>query len=53
MNLAARGARHLGERPERIKDSAELRQVRRQARKVWLQSFASATVLTLLALALP
>jgi len=38
---------------ERIKDAAELVQVRRQARRVWLKSLLAAIFLTLIALALP
>ena len=53
MNLSARGSRNLNDYDEKIEDEQELRQVRRQARKVWLKSFLAALFLTLLALALP
>jgi hypothetical protein len=51
--LAARGSRLIASEREPITDPAELRQVRRQARRVHLQAFLAAVVLTLLALALP
>jgi len=39
--------------PETIEDRAELAQVRRQARKVHIQSAIFATVLTILVLVIP
>jgi hypothetical protein len=53
VNLAARGSRHLDEKPEKIEDSAELAQVRRQARRVHVKAFLVALFLTLVTLALP
>ena len=53
MNLASRGQRNIDSRPEDIQDAAELAQVRRQARKVYLKSWVAAAVLTAACLALP
>ena len=53
MNLAARGSRHLDEKSEKIEDTAELAQVRRQARRVHAKAFLVALLLTLVTLALP
>jgi hypothetical protein len=53
VGLAARGSRQLGEKVEKIEDTAELAQVRRQARRVQLKAFLAAIPLTLIALALP
>ena len=53
MGLAARGSRQLGEKVEKIEDTAELAQVRRQAGRVQLKAFLAAIPLTLIALALP
>jgi hypothetical protein len=53
VGLAARGSRRLGEQVEKIEDSAELAQVRRQARLVSLKALAAGIALTLIALALP
>jgi hypothetical protein len=53
VNLSARGSRNLNDFDEKIEDEQELKQVRRQARKVWLKSFVAAVFLTLLALVLP
>jgi len=53
VNLAARGSRHLDEKPEKIEDSAELARVRQQARRVHLKALLVALVCTLIALALP
>ena len=39
--------------PEAVEDQAELAQVRRQARKVHIESAIFATVLTILVLAIP
>jgi hypothetical protein len=52
VSLAARGARQLGERVERIEDREELARVRRQAFKVLVKSALGAVPLTLFALAL-
>lgn len=52
MRLAARGSRNLDSGEEKIEDEVVLAQVRRQARKVQVQSFLSAAVLTVLSLAL-
>jgi len=46
VNLAARGLRDLDSGSEPTADSAELAQVRRQARMVHLKSFAAAALLT-------
>lgn len=43
----------MGEKVEKIEDDAELAQVRRQARRVHIQSFLAALLLTLIALVLP
>ncbi|HLB47609.1 MAG TPA: hypothetical protein VJL59_11440 [Anaerolineales bacterium] len=53
MGLAARGSRQLGDKVEKIEDTAELAQVRRQAGRVQLKAFLAAIPLTLIALALP
>ena len=53
MGLAARGSRQLGSEVEKIEDSAELAQVRKQAGRVRLKAFLAAIPLTLVALALP
>ena len=53
MGLAARGSRQLGDKVEKIEDTAELAQVRRQAGRVQLEAFLAAIPLTLIALALP
>jgi len=50
--LAARGSRKTGESVESIDDAAELAQVRRQARKVNMESALVAIPLTVLVLAL-
>jgi hypothetical protein len=51
--LASRGQRDLDLGAEAIAEPAERDQVRRQARKVHLESLAAAVLLTALALALP
>ena len=51
--LSARQLRKLGNQTERIEDGAELAQVRRQARRVQAEAWASAIGLMLVALALP
>jgi hypothetical protein len=53
VNLAARGSRHLDEKPEKIQDAAELSQVRQQARRVHVKAILVALFCTLIALALP
>jgi hypothetical protein len=53
VGLAARGSRQLGDKVEKIEDTAELAQVRRQAGRVQLKAFLAAIPLTLIALALP
>jgi hypothetical protein len=53
VKLAARGLRDMDQGKEKIADRAELAQVRRQARKVHLQSFLTAALVTALLLVLP
>jgi hypothetical protein len=53
IKYAARDSRKLGDAEEKIVDRAELAQVRRQARRVLIQSIAAAVVLTCIALVLP
>lgn len=53
MSLASRGSRKFGENEEKIEDSIELKQVRRQARRVIVKAFLAALVLTWIALLLP
>ena len=53
MGLASRGSRKLTDTEEKIEDAAELAQVQRQARRVYIKSIAAAVILTLIALALP
>ncbi len=53
MTLASRGSRKVGEVEERIEDETELRQVRRQARRVILKGVLVALPLTLLVYLLP
>lgn len=53
MNLARRGLRNLDDGNHRITDPAELAVVRRQARKVYLESLLAAAAITVLALAIP
>ena len=48
-----RGARKFGEQEEKIEDEAELKQVRRQARRVILKGFLLALPLTILAYLIP
>jgi hypothetical protein len=48
-----RGARKFGEQAEKIEDEAELKQVRRQARRVILKGFLLALPLTILAYLIP
>lgn len=53
MALASRGQRDLDSGPETIVDSAELAQVRRQARKVHVKSLVLAVALVIVALMSP
>jgi hypothetical protein len=53
VGLASRSLRNLTGKTEKIKDEAELAQVRKQARKVNLKSLLTAVILTLATLALP
>jgi hypothetical protein len=53
VRLAARGLRDLDGGAETIGDASELAQVRRQARKVWIQSVVVGAVLTVLTLLVP
>ena len=53
MALAARGQRDLDTGAEAMTDEHEVAQVRRQARKVHLESISAAILLTAAALALP
>jgi hypothetical protein len=49
VSLASRGARKFGDNEEKIEDKAELKQVRRQARRVILKGVLLAIPLTLIA----
>jgi hypothetical protein len=53
VGLAARGSRQLGDKVERIEDPEELARVRRQARRVNIESLLVAIPLTAIALAMP
>ena len=53
MSLASRGLRNISDRNEEIADPAELRQVRRQARRVILKGILAALPFTLIAYFLP
>jgi hypothetical protein len=53
VRLASRGQRDLDQGAQAIDDSAELAQVKSQARKVHMQSLVAAALLTALALAVP
>jgi hypothetical protein len=53
VTLASRGARKFGAEEEQIEDQAELKQVRRQARRVILKGVLAAIPLTVLAYLLP
>ncbi len=53
MRLAARGARNMDQGEEPIRDPALLRRLRRQARRVNLESLLIGLALTALVLALP
>jgi hypothetical protein len=53
VRLARRGLRNMDSKPEGITQADELAAVRRQARKVYVQSVVSAVVLTAVCVALP
>ena len=53
MRLAARGQRDMDTGPQPIADAAELAQVRRQARKVHIESAIMAAILTAATMAIP
>ena len=53
MALASRGLRNINDKVERIKEDAELKQVRRQALKVVLKGTLVAIPITLLAYLIP
>jgi hypothetical protein len=53
VSLASRGLRNISDGTERIKNPAELKQVRRQARRVLLKGVLIALPLTLIAYLLP
>jgi hypothetical protein len=53
VGLSARQSRKLGDHMEKIEDAAELAQVRRQASRVQVKTFAAAVALTLIVLLLP
>lgn len=53
MFLAARGLRNMGDGEEEIEDPEELNQVRRQARRVHIESVLAALALTAMAVILP
>lgn len=50
VKLAARGQRDMDSGPQPIPDAAELQQVQRQARAVYVKSAVTAAILTALAL---
>ncbi len=52
MALAARGSRNLDTGEEKIQDTAALRQLRRQARRVHIESILAGAWLTALCLVL-
>ncbi|GJQ36630.1 MAG: hypothetical protein JETCAE01_26400 [Anaerolineaceae bacterium] len=53
MGLAARGARNLTGKIEKIEDQDALAQVRRQARRVVFKAFLAAIPLTLIVMLVP
>ena len=53
MGLAGRGARNMDTGEEQIEDPEVLRQIRRQALKVNVESVAAAALLTALCLLIP
>ncbi|HKN59108.1 MAG TPA: hypothetical protein VJV97_09660 [Gemmatimonadaceae bacterium] len=50
MRLASRGLRDMDQGPQPISDSAELQQIRRQARGVYVKSAITAAIITVIAL---
>ena len=50
MRLASRGQRDMDDGPLQVPDAAEVRQVQRQARAVYVKSGLTAAILTALAL---
>jgi hypothetical protein len=52
VRLASRGQRDLDTGPQTIDNSAELTQLRRQARAVYAKSIVTAVIVTALSLAL-
>jgi hypothetical protein len=53
VRLALRGLRNMDSGNEKVQDSMEKRALQQQARKVYLQSFVAAAVLTAVVAALP
>ena len=53
MRLASRGLRNMDTGNEKVTDSLEVRALRQQARKVYLESLVAAVVLTAASLAVP
>jgi hypothetical protein len=53
VRLAAQGLRDMDDGPEKIEDDAVLAQVRKQARKVYMESIASASIVTLIFALIP
>jgi hypothetical protein len=53
VSLASRGLRNISDKDEKIENPAELKQVRRQARRVLLKGILVAIPLTLIAFMLP
>ena len=51
MKLASRGLRDLDSSPQEISDAAEVQQLQRQARAVYVKSVIAASILTAIALA--
>jgi len=51
--LASRGLRNISDKVERIKDQAELKQVRRQALRVIIKGMLVAIPITILAYLIP
>jgi len=50
VRLASRGQRDMDSGPQQISDAAELQQVQRQARAVYVKSVITAAIITALAL---
>jgi hypothetical protein len=50
VKLASRGLRDMDSGPQEISDAAELQQLQRQARAVYVKSVLAASILTALAL---